>query len=149
MTGRAALRRGDRRSWPECAMTERRVSLPRARGKPAAMSTAPSRPLAVVTGASSGIGLELAKQFASNGYDLLVAAEDAELAGAARELEGLGAHVEAVQVDLATEPGVEQLERRIEAAGRPGDAGAPHPRVGAGGGVAHRPSPAGEPRVGG
>jgi uncharacterized protein len=37
------------------------------------MSTTPSRPLAVVTGASSGIGLELAKQFATNGYDVVVA----------------------------------------------------------------------------
>jgi short-subunit dehydrogenase len=94
-------------------MTERRVSLPRARGKPAAMSTASSRALAVVTGASSGIGLELAKQFASNGYDLVVAAEDAELAGAARELEGLGAQVEAVQVDLATERSTVHLAKRV------------------------------------
>ncbi len=34
------------------------------------------RPLALVTGASSGIGLELAKQFAQNGFDLVVVAED-------------------------------------------------------------------------
>jgi uncharacterized protein len=38
-----------------------------------------ARPLAVVTGASSGIGLELARQFATNGFDLVVTAEDAEL----------------------------------------------------------------------
>ena len=37
------------------------------------------RPLALVTGASSGIGLELAKQFAEHGFDLIVAAEDTEL----------------------------------------------------------------------
>jgi short-subunit dehydrogenase len=128
-------------------MTERRVSLPRARGKPAAMSTASSRPLAVVTGASSGIGLELAKQFASNGYDLVVAAEDAELAGAARELEGLGAQVEAVQVDLATEPGVEELERRIQAAGRPVDAVALNAGVGAGGAFANGTSLEDELRI--
>jgi len=39
------------------------------------MTTASDRPLAVVTGASSGIGLELAKQFAVNRFDLVVAAE--------------------------------------------------------------------------
>jgi len=38
-----------------------------------------SRQFAVVTGASSGIGRELAKQFASNGFDLLIAAEDQEI----------------------------------------------------------------------
>ena len=48
------------------------------------MNPDPSRPLAVVTGASSGIGLELAKQFAAHGYDLLVAAED----DAVREVPG-------------------------------------------------------------
>jgi uncharacterized protein len=114
-------------------MAARRVSAWWPAGKPARMSTTSPRPLAVVTGASSGIGLELAKQFASNGYDLLVAAEDAELSGAAQELEGLGAEVEAVQVDLATEPGVEELERRIDAAGRPVDAVALNAGLGAGG----------------
>jgi NAD(P)-dependent dehydrogenase (short-subunit alcohol dehydrogenase family) len=54
------------------------------------------RPLAVVTGASSGIGLELAKQFAANGFDLIIAAEDAAIQDAALELEPLGASVEAV-----------------------------------------------------
>ena len=49
-----------------------------------------ARPLALVTGASSGIGLELAKQFAEHGYDLVVAAEDAELDHAAAQLRGLG-----------------------------------------------------------
>ncbi|MDX6727996.1 MAG: uncharacterized protein QOK49_2801 [Baekduia sp.] len=51
----------------------------------------PTKPFAVVTGASSGIGRELAKQFATNGYDLLIAAEDGELEAAAEELRGLGA----------------------------------------------------------
>ena len=97
------------------------------------MTDSSPRPLAVVTGASSGIGLELAKQFASNGYDLVVAAEDAELTGAARELEALGAGVEAVQVDLATDEGVDELHRRIQAAGRPVDAIALNAGVGAGG----------------
>ena len=57
----------------------------------------PSRPLALVTGASSGIGLELARQFASGGFDLVVTAEDAELAGAASSLREAGGEVLAVQ----------------------------------------------------
>jgi short-subunit dehydrogenase len=97
------------------------------------MSTSPDRPLAVVTGASSGIGRELAKQFAENGFDLIVAAEDAELADAARELEGLGASVDAVRVDLATDDGVDQLYARIKAGGRPVDAVALNAGVGVGG----------------
>jgi short-subunit dehydrogenase len=97
------------------------------------MSTSPDRPLAVVTGASSGIGRGLAKQFAENGFDLIVAAEDAELADAARELEGLGASVDAVRVDLATDDGVDQLYARIKAGGRPVDAVALNAGVGVGG----------------
>ena len=100
------------------------------------MSTSTSRPLAVVTGASSGIGLELAKQFATNGYDLVVAAEDTELADAARELERLGAAVDAVQVDLATDEGVGALYHRLEEAARPVDAIALNAGVGAGGAFA-------------
>src|SRR3712207_8113625 len=87
------------------------------------------RSLAVVTGASSGIGLELAKQFAAHDFDLIVAAEDADIHTAAQ---GLGA--EAVQVDLATEPGVEELHRRI--GGRPVAAVALNAGVGAGGAFA-------------
>ncbi|HEY0506720.1 MAG TPA: SDR family NAD(P)-dependent oxidoreductase, partial [Blastococcus sp.] len=58
------------------------------------------RPLALVTGASSGIGRELAKQFAENGFDLIVAAEDVELDDATEELRGMGAVVAPVSVDL-------------------------------------------------
>lgn len=46
-------------------------------------------PLAVVTGASSGIGYELAKQFAQNGFDLLVTATSPSLDEAAQAFEGL------------------------------------------------------------
>ena len=51
------------------------------------MSASADPPLALVTGASSGIGFELAKQFANHGFDLIIAAEDDELATAKRELE--------------------------------------------------------------
>jgi short-subunit dehydrogenase len=91
------------------------------------------KPFAVVTGASSGIGLELAKQFAEHGYDLLVTAEDAELDPAAHELRGLGVAVETVQVNLAAAEGVEALARAIEGAGRPVDALALNAGRGAGG----------------
>jgi uncharacterized protein len=99
-------------------------------------TNAPGRPYAVVTGASSGIGLELAKQFAANGFDLLIAAEDADIAGAATELRGYGATVEELQVDLATDEGVDDLYARIRAAGRPVDAIALNAGIGAGGAFA-------------
>jgi short-subunit dehydrogenase len=89
--------------------------------------------LAVVTGASSGIGLELARIFGENGFDLIVAAEDEELHEAARELESTGASVDSVRVDLATADGVKELHRRIKATGRPVDAIALNAGVGAGG----------------
>lgn len=79
---------------------------------------AATRPLAVISGASSGIGLELARECARNGYDLIVAA-DRPLGGAASELQGLGARVAAVEADLATRDGLDSL---IAAIDRPVDA---------------------------
>ena len=68
------------------------------------------RPLAVVTGASSGIGLELAKCCARANYDLIIAADEAEITNrAALALRELGARVEAVEADLATKDGVESF----------------------------------------
>ncbi len=67
-----------------------------------------SRPLAVVTGASSGIGLELALCCAEHGYDLLIAA-DRPLHGAQQDISARGARVEGVEVDLADAAGVETL----------------------------------------
>jgi NAD(P)-dependent dehydrogenase (short-subunit alcohol dehydrogenase family) len=49
-----------------------------------------ARPLAVVTGASSGIGRELARQFVEGGFDVLIAAEDCVIADAAQDLNGRG-----------------------------------------------------------
>jgi uncharacterized protein len=66
------------------------------------------RKLAVVTGASSGIGLEIAKLAAKDGYDLVVAADE-PLVDAAAGLKDLGVEVQGVQADLATEQGVAQL----------------------------------------
>jgi short-subunit dehydrogenase len=91
-------------------------------------------PQAVVTGASSGIGLELAKVFADNGYDLVIAAEDDAIDTVGEELRGRGGvQVDAVQVDLSSYQGVEDLVARIRASGRPVDALAVNAGVGVGG----------------
>ena len=60
-----------------------------------------TRSFAVVTGASSGFGLELARQFAQNDFDLLINAEDAGIEGAAVDLRASGVEVQAVQADLS------------------------------------------------
>jgi short-subunit dehydrogenase len=75
--------------------------------------------LAIVTGASTGIGFELARLCAREGYDLLIAADEPEIHDAAQKLrneKGVGA-VEALHVDLATTEGVDQLY--AAAKGRP------------------------------
>jgi short-subunit dehydrogenase len=75
--------------------------------------------LAVVTGASSGIGYELALQCARAGFDLVIAADE-PVESAATALRALGHQVDAVEADLATVDGVEKLLGAI--GGRPVDA---------------------------
>lgn len=92
-----------------------------------------ARQFAVVTGASSGIGYELAKQFAQNGFDILVTSTNSQIDGVAQELRALGSQVQTAEADLATYDGVEQLYQAIRAAGRPVDAIAINAGVGVGG----------------
>jgi short-subunit dehydrogenase len=73
------------------------------------LSSPASRPFAVVTGASSGIGYELARCCAERGYDLLIAADEAQIEDKAQQLRAHGTEVRAVQADLATVEGVEKL----------------------------------------
>jgi short-subunit dehydrogenase len=71
-----------------------------------------SRKLAIVTGASSGIGLEIAKLAAQDGYDLIVAA-DTPFVEAGPALKDLGANVEELEVDLSSKQGVDQLLQKV------------------------------------
>lgn len=76
------------------------------------------RGFAVVTGASTGIGFELAKCAAQDGYDLIIAADEARIAQAAAKLKEFGVAVEAVEADLSTVQGVDKLMEHVEADGR-------------------------------
>jgi uncharacterized protein len=73
----------------------------------------PHAKLAVVTGASTGIGLELARLCALDGYDLIIAADEPLIADAARELAENGVTCTPVQCDLATAEGVRRLTDAI------------------------------------
>jgi short-subunit dehydrogenase len=68
-----------------------------------------TRPFAIITGASTGIGFELAKRCAKEGYDLLVAADEPEIEKAAASLRASGTDVKALQADLARTEGVDAL----------------------------------------
>jgi uncharacterized protein len=88
------------------------------------------RQLALVTGASSGIGLELARQFAEHDFDVIINAEDDELATAEASLAGMGVSVQPVKADLSTYDGVERLWSAVQATGRPLDAAALNAGIG-------------------
>lgn len=87
--------------------------------------------LAVITGASTGIGFELAKLAAMDGYDLIVVANEAKIQEAAEELRSGGGEVTAVEAELATSEGVDAL--LAAAAGRPIDVLCANAGIGTGG----------------
>lgn len=73
---------------------------------------------AVITGASSGIGYELGRVFAKNGFNLLVAAEDDGIFEAATGLAAVGGtKVLPLQVDLSDTAQVETLYAKIKTLG--------------------------------
>ena len=97
------------------------------------MGPVDTRPLAVVTGASSGIGRELAARFAEAGFDLVVAAEDERIGSAARSFAEHAIKAVPVQADLATFDGIEALCWAIRATGRAPEALAINAGVGVAG----------------
>jgi short-subunit dehydrogenase len=99
-----------------------------------------SKNLALITGASSGIGLELARVFAQNGYDLIVNSNSERLEDATAQLQSLGVEVTPVIADQATYDGVEQLWQAVEQSGRSLDAAAINAGVGAYGDFARESS---------
>ncbi|MGN6210437.1 SDR family NAD(P)-dependent oxidoreductase [Asticcacaulis sp.] len=91
------------------------------------------RPLALVTGASSGIGYELAIQFAKNGYDLFIVSGSEGIERAADQLKDFNIDVKAVRHDLTQESEVDALCDDLRATGRPIAVAALNAGVGVGG----------------
>lgn len=102
-----------------------------------------TRPLALVTGASSGIGFQLARKLADVGYDLIVVSSNRDkLAQAAEAIaqECPGSHIDIVQADLSKPDGVGQLYQSTQALGRPVDILAANAGVGVSGDFADETS---------
>jgi short-subunit dehydrogenase len=85
---------------------------------------------ALITGASTGIGFELAKIFAQHGYDLVIAADEAQIHVAAQDLSALGTSVTPVEVDLRSGDGVASLYQKATENGRQLDAAAINAGIG-------------------
>jgi short-subunit dehydrogenase len=85
------------------------------------MTAQTSRPLALVTGASSGIGYELARLFAADGHDVIITAtgQNDGLARTADAIRATGVDAINIEADLATYDGVEALVTAIADLGRP------------------------------
>ncbi|MBT1545776.1 SDR family NAD(P)-dependent oxidoreductase [Curtobacterium aurantiacum] len=92
-----------------------------------------TRPLALVTGGSSGIGFELAKQFATGGYDVALTGSSDRVFTAAETLEALGVNAYPHQADASTFDGVEGFWTFVRDLGRPVDAAALNVGIGLGG----------------
>lgn len=92
-----------------------------------------SRALALVTGASSGIGLALARELASRGYDLAICSSGERLASAAKSIRATGAEVVEFRADLATRDGVKRFWDEVTSLGRDIDIACINAGVGVGG----------------
>jgi short-subunit dehydrogenase len=79
--------------------------------------------IALITGATSGLGAEFARQLAAQGYSLVLVARDSDrLDATAKQLaEEFGASVEALSADLVTESGLDLVAARLKDTGRPVD----------------------------
>ncbi|MEV7607697.1 SDR family NAD(P)-dependent oxidoreductase [Paenarthrobacter sp. NPDC089322] len=102
----------------------------------------PERPLAMVTGASMGIGYELAKQFVAHGFDTVIVSDHQDIHSAAESLGtfaaslGLPSGAPAViprQIDLSQRQSVDQLREAVTALGKPLEAAALNAGIGVGG----------------
>ena len=78
-----------------------------------------AHPFAIITGASTGIGFELATLAAKNGYDVLVVADEPLIEAAAEDFRQFGTEVRSIEADLSTLQGVDELLGAAE--GRPVD----------------------------
>ncbi len=87
---------------------------------PTAITNPPSSPVAIVTGASSGIGKATAKHLAQAGYQVVLAARRADMLDAlAQEIQAAGGKALSVPTDLAdTQATSELLKRSMEAFGK-------------------------------
>lgn len=79
------------------------------------------RPFAIITGISNKLGMEMARQFASHGYDLLLTSPNNGIANAEDELRSFGVDVTGIEVKLFSYTGVEKLNKAIESFNRPVD----------------------------
>lgn len=95
--------------------------------------------LAVVTGASMGIGYNLAKVFAENGFDLVLGAEPEGLGKVETDLLAMGVQVKAISCDLSVYDEVKRFWSEVQAVGRPVDAIALNAGIGVGGLFAETP----------
>ncbi|GAC54926.1 SDR family NAD(P)-dependent oxidoreductase [Gordonia amicalis] len=93
----------------------------------------PQARLGLVTGASSGIGRELAELFVDDAFDLIICAEDAGIEDVAVRLRKRGREVTAVRADLRTADGVEALYTAVRNTGRPLNSVALNAGIGHGG----------------
>jgi uncharacterized protein len=94
-------------------MSQSSTRQPHANARPQLVSERSARPLAVVTGASSGIGFELARQLVEQDFDVIAVAEDEGIHAAAQSLAANPAQVRAVRCDLRNADEVEALADQV------------------------------------